>query len=43
MGMIEKWMTSFLAWLSGLFGVSTDHLHKDRRGNLPPPEGGPGA
>ena len=43
MSAVERWLSAFLAWLAGLFGVTTDHITKDKRGNLPPPEGGPGA
>ena len=43
MAMIEKWLGGLLAWFAGLFSVSADDLTKDRRGNLPPPEGGVGS
>jgi hypothetical protein len=40
---IAKWLTAFGIWLCGIFGVSPDWLVKDKRGNLPPPSGGPGS
>ncbi|WP_342362643.1 hypothetical protein [Terrarubrum flagellatum] len=43
MSAIVSWLSAFTAWLCGLFEVTPDDLTKDRRGNLPPPEGGPGA
>lgn len=43
MGTLEKWFSALLAWFAGLFNVSLDQINKDKRGNLPPPEGGPSA
>lgn len=43
MGTLERWFSALLSWFAGLFSVSVDDLNKDKRGNLPPPEGGPSA
>ncbi len=43
MATLERWLTAFLAWLTGLFQVAPADINKDKRGNLPPPEGGPSA
>ena len=43
MGFFTRMLSTFLAWLSGLFLVTRDHINKDKRGNLPPPGGGPSA
>lgn len=40
---IEKWLTSFVAVLCSLFQVTPDSLRRGRRGNQPPPQGGPAA
>lgn len=43
MGTLVKWLTAMLSWLAELFSVSMDDVNKDKRGNMPPPEGGSGA
>ncbi len=43
MGPIERWLAALLAWFAGLFQATPDVINKDKRGNLPPPEGGPSA
>ncbi len=40
---LEKWLTAMLSWLAELFSVSMNDVNKDKRGNMPPPEGGPSA
>ena len=37
----EKWIAVFLANLAALFQVTPESLRQGRRGNQPPPEGGP--
>ena len=37
---IVKLLTAYTAWLCQVFSVSPDALHKDKRGNQPPPTGG---
>lgn len=39
----ENWLTGFLAGLAVFFQVTPDGLRQGRRGNQPPPEGGPAA
>lgn len=38
---LEKWLIGFLAGLATFFQVTPDSLRQGRRGNQPPPEGGP--
>jgi hypothetical protein len=37
---IERWLTAFTYWLCRIFDVRPETISKNRRGNLPPPEGG---
>lgn len=39
----EKWMAGFLAGVAALFQVTPASLRQGRRGNQPPPTGGPAA
>jgi hypothetical protein len=39
----ERWLAGILAWLCTLFQVTPQSLRQGRRGNQPPPEGGPAA
>ena len=38
---IMGWLSAFVTWLCGIFQVTPEFLTKDRRGNMPPPSGGP--
>ncbi|MFI5012205.1 MAG: hypothetical protein ACHQAY_07655 [Hyphomicrobiales bacterium] len=37
---IGKWLSTVLVRLCRIFTVTPDRLVKDKRGNLPPPDGG---
>jgi hypothetical protein len=37
---IGRWLQAFASRLCRIFTVSPDRLVKDKRGNLPPPDGG---
>ncbi|SEC10709.1 hypothetical protein SAMN05444161_0520 [Rhizobiales bacterium GAS191] len=37
---IGKWFVTFVTRLCAIFTVTPDSLVKDKRGNLPPPDGG---
>ena len=37
---LEAFFSTCVTWLCKVFLVTPDSLSKDRRGNLPPPEGG---
>jgi len=38
---IERWLSAVLAGICTFFQVSPESLRRGRRGNMPPPTGGP--
>jgi hypothetical protein len=38
---IMSWLSAYVAQLCRIFGVTPASITKDRRGNMPPPSGGP--
>jgi hypothetical protein len=40
---IVSWLSAFVVRLCKVFDVTPESITKDRRGNMPPPSGGPSA